>query len=155
MGIGETELGWMNMRKKSEKIKRSFYAPVAGFIGMKLVTIGRGRAVVTLKAKPHHENTVGTVHGGILCDLADAAMGYAFESSIPRERHGVTVEFKINFLHPAYAGDALHARALVVAHGRSLYYLECEIKNSKKVLIAKSSGTCKILSAMKVHRRRA
>ncbi len=138
------------MTRAAKKIKRRFYAPVANFIGMTLESAERGRSVVSLKAKCHHENSVGTVHGGILCDLSDAAMGYAFESILPQERRGVTVEFKINFLRPACAGDQLCAKAWILSHGKSMYYLECEIRNAKRDLIAKAACTCKILSVRKV-----
>lgn len=134
------------MKRAPKKVKQRFYAPVANFIGMQVASAERGRAMVRLQAKPHHENTVGTVHGGILCDLSDAAMGYAFESVLPQTRHGVTVEFKINFLKPARAGDRLCAKAWILSHGKSMYYLECEIRNAKKGLIAKAASTCKILS---------
>ncbi len=134
-----------------KKLKRNqsgrFEAPVAKRIGFRLVKAARGRAVVTLKAKRHHENTVGTVHGGILCDISDAAMGYAFESLLPENRRGVTVEFKINFLRPAFAEDHLYAKAGIISHGKTLYYLECDILNARKDLIAKAACTCKILGA--------
>ena len=49
--------------------------PVAKLIGFELAEAGDGRAVVTLEAGPQHTNPMGTLHGGILCDIADSAMG--------------------------------------------------------------------------------
>jgi hypothetical protein len=54
--------------------------PVGKLIGLKLLEAGDGRAVVTLEAGPQHTNPMGTLHGGILCDIADAAMGIAFNT---------------------------------------------------------------------------
>ena len=34
-----------------------------------------GRARIVLAAGPQHANPMGTLHGGILCDIADAAIG--------------------------------------------------------------------------------
>jgi hypothetical protein len=52
--------------------------PVARLIGFEAKEITEGRAAVTLVAGPQHANPMGTLHGGILCDIADAAMGMAF-----------------------------------------------------------------------------
>lgn len=46
--------------------------PIAHLIGFKAEEIGEGRAVVTLAAGPKHANPMGTLHGGILCDIADS-----------------------------------------------------------------------------------
>ena len=61
--------------------------PVARLIGFEVKDIADGRATVVLAAGPQHANPMGTLHGGILCDIADAAMGVAFartRSSDPR-----------------------------------------------------------------------
>jgi hypothetical protein len=55
--------------------------PVARLIGLKAKDIGDGRATVALSAGPQHANPMWTLHGGILCDVADAAMGMAFAST--------------------------------------------------------------------------
>lgn len=103
-----------------------------------------------MRAMRKHENTNGTVHGGILCDLSDAAMGYSFLTWLNHGETGVTVEFKINFLKPALTGDTLWASAKTLSRGKSLYYLECEIRNSRKELVAKAASTCKLTSRLLV-----
>src|ERR1700676_2143131 len=52
--------------------------PIARLIGFGAKDIADGRATVVLAARPQHTNPMGTLHGGILCDIADAAMGIAF-----------------------------------------------------------------------------
>jgi len=52
--------------------------PIARLIGFEAKDIADGRATVVLAAGPQHANPMGTLHGGILCDIADAAMGMAF-----------------------------------------------------------------------------
>lgn len=131
---------------KNNKKNKSYKSPAAKLIGFHVRSARRGCSAVTLKTLKRHENSIGTVHGGILCDISDAAMGYAFESMIPKDRRGVTVEFKINFLRPVFSGDAVTANAKIISHGNTLYYLECEILNVQKELVAKAASTCKILS---------
>src|SRR5580698_3898424 len=65
--------------------------PVARLIGFEAKDIGDGRATVTLSAGPQHANPMGTLHGGILCDIADAAMGIAFASTLAPEESFTTV----------------------------------------------------------------
>jgi acyl-coenzyme A thioesterase PaaI-like protein len=46
---------------------------VARLIGFEAKNIADGRATVILAAGSQHANPMGTLHGGILCDIADAA----------------------------------------------------------------------------------
>lgn len=129
---------------KSNAVMKLPLAPAAKLIGFKIARIKKGAVICTMKAMKKHENTNGAVHGGILCDLSDAAMGYSFLTWLPAGETGVTVEFKINFLKPALTGDVLWASAKTLSRGKSLFYLECEIRNSRKELVAKASSTCKV-----------
>ena len=119
--------------------------PVAKLIGFRVVKEKKGEVICEMLAKGKHRNPTGRVHGGILCDLADATMGYAFLSRIPASRTGVAVNFQISFLKGVMAGDHLRARAKTLSHGRSIYFMECEIKNGSGELVAKASSTCKML----------
>jgi uncharacterized protein (TIGR00369 family) len=71
--------------------------PVAHLIGFEAKDIADGRATVVLIAGPQHANPMGTLHGGILCDIADAAMGLAFANTLASEESFTTLELKINF----------------------------------------------------------
>ncbi len=117
---------------------------VARLIGFEAQEIANGRALVTLAAGPQHANPMGTLHGGILCDIADAAMGMAFASTLAPEESFTTVELKINFFRPVW-GARLKAEGKVVRRGRSLGYIECEITDEGGQLIAKAASTCLVL----------
>ena len=75
---------------------------VARLVGFEAKYVGEGQAVVTLSAGPQHANPMGTVHGGILCDIADAAMGMAFARTLAPDESFTTVELKINFFRPVW-----------------------------------------------------
>ncbi len=115
--------------------------PVARLIGFEAKEIGDGRATVTLSAGPQHANPMGTLHGGILCDIADAAMGMAFASTLGSGESFTTVELKINFFRPVREAQ-LKAESRVVRRGRNLGYVECEITDDTGRLIAKAASTC-------------
>jgi uncharacterized protein (TIGR00369 family) len=118
--------------------------PVARLIGFNLRSVERGRAVLDLEAGSQHWNPMGGLHGGILCDLTDAAMGIAYASTLSERESFATVELKINFLRPVKEG-LLVAEGWVVSGGRSLGYTEAEVRDQDGRLIAKASSTCKTL----------
>jgi uncharacterized protein (TIGR00369 family) len=118
--------------------------PVGKLIGFALVEAGEGRAVVTLEAGPQHTNPMGTLHGGILCDIADAAMGIAFNSTLGVAESFTTVELKINFFRPVWKAQ-LRAEGKVVRRGKTVGYVECEVTDEKGRAVAKASSTCLVL----------
>src|SRR2546425_6525225 len=92
--------------------------PVAKLIGFNLRSVKPGRAVLDLQAGPQHWNPLGGLHGGILCDLTDAAMGIAYASTLAEGETFATVELKINFLRPVKEG-MLIAEGWVVSGRRN------------------------------------
>ena len=115
--------------------------PIARLIGFEAKEIAEGRAIVMLEAGPKHANPMGTLHGGVLCDIADAAMGLAFASTLASGESFTTVELKINFFRPVW-NALLKAEGKVVRRGRSMGYVECEITDERGQLVAKASSTC-------------
>ena len=114
--------------------------PVAQLIGFRGAEAKDGRAVATFEATERHANPMGTLHGGILCDVADAAMGMAFASTLGQEESFTTLELKINFFRPVWHAK-LTAEAQVVHRGKTLGYVECEIRDENNKLIAKTTST--------------
>lgn len=115
--------------------------PVGELIGMRLKSVDSGRAVFEMQADERHHNPLGTLHGGIYCDLADAAMGYAYASTLADGETFTTVELKINFLR-AVRKATLIAEAKVVKAGSSIGYLECDVTDQSGRLVAKAASTC-------------
>ena len=126
--------------------------PVARLVGFKVKEITQGRATVLLAAGPQHANPMGTLHGGILCDIADAAMGVAFASTLAPDESFTTVELKINFFRPVWHAE-LKAEGAVVERGRTVGYVECNITDEQNRLIAKAASTCMVLRGEKASGR--
>ena len=118
-----------------------FPPPVAELIGVEVERAESGESVATMVAEERHSNPMGTIHGGILCDLADAAMGTAFFSTLEPGESFTTLELKINFLRPFWTGR-LVARARVVSRGRTVGMTECDVEDDGGRLIARASSTC-------------
>jgi uncharacterized protein (TIGR00369 family) len=118
--------------------------PIAELIGFTVEEIGNGRAVGLLQAGPEHANPMGTLHGGVLCDVADAAMGMAFTSTLAADESFTTIALSINFIRPVWKAQ-LRAEAHVISRGKTVGYLECEVKDGDGKLVAKANSTCFVL----------
>lgn len=119
-------------------------APVAELVGAFPVSYGEGKAVFEMEAGRRHHNPMGTVHGGILCDIADAAMGFAFATTLGPGESFTTLELKINFLRPVFEGK-LTAAAQVVHRGKTVGMVECQVSNAEGKVVARVSSTCSVL----------
>ena len=118
--------------------------PIATLIGFRPISLEPGVAVFEMQAGPQHANPMGTVHGGVLCDLADAAMGMAHASTLEEGATFTTVELKINFLKPVWSGR-LTATGRVVKGGRTIGLVECDVRDDEGHLVARASSTCMTL----------
>jgi uncharacterized protein (TIGR00369 family) len=118
--------------------------PVAELIGVDLVRADSGEATAQMEAGEQHSNPMGTIHGGILCDLADAAMGMAYYSTLETGESFTTLELKINFLRPFRTGK-LVAHGRVVSRGKTVGMAECDVADEDGRLIAKATSTCMTL----------
>ncbi len=87
---------------------------------------------------------MGTLHGGVLCDIADAAMGMAYGSTLEDGETFTTLELKINFLKPV-RNAVLQAVARVVKGGRTVGLVECDVTDDKQELVARATSTCMTL----------
>ena len=122
--------------------------PVARLIGFEARDIANGRATVVLAAGTEHANPMGTLHGGILCDIADAAMGMAFASTLETGESFTTVELRINFFRPVWQAQ-LTAEGTVVQRGGTMGYVECSISDEQNRLVAKATSSCMVLRDQK------
>jgi uncharacterized protein (TIGR00369 family) len=119
--------------------------PIADLVGFRPVSVEAGRAVFEMDADPaRHANPMGTVHGGVLCTLADTAMGMAYAASLSDGETFTTLELKINFLRPVWQGR-LTATGRVVQGGRNVGLTECDVTDAQGRLVARASSTCMIL----------
>src|SRR4030081_2543450 len=131
------------MLEQGQKVLRGelIPPPIARFLGFAVKSVEPGQAVFEMEADERHHNPMGTLHGGIYCDLADAAMGYAYAATLGEGETFTTVELKINFFRPVRKGR-LTAEARVVRAGANLGYVECDVKGGDGKLVARAASTC-------------
>ena len=117
-------------------------SPANRLIGSHLSDFGDGWAEVRLDITENVLNSFGTIQGGILCSLGDAAMGTAVVTTLDQGETFHTVNLTSMFCRPASKGQ-LRAEARVVHRSRSVASVECDIFGGDKV-VSRLSCTCVI-----------
>jgi uncharacterized protein (TIGR00369 family) len=136
-----------SMPLSGEDIMRQFLptSPYVAHLGMRLVSIQPGEAVLALPFSPELV-TIGTiVHGGALASLIDtAAMVAAWsDAPVPDKIRGSTVNLTVTYLAPANKED-LQATARVLRRGKSLVYVDVDVQGASSGAVAKGLATYKI-----------
>ncbi len=126
--------------------------PVAELVGFRLVEVELGQAVMEMDASARHANPMGTLHGGILCDLADAAMGIAMASTLEDSESFTTLDLTAKYFKPIWNAP-LKAVARVTKRTRTLGLIECEVTDEGGSLVAKSFSTCMVLRGQEAQGR--
>lgn len=119
-------------------------APPQGWmetLGARIAEAEPGRVVLELVAGPQHRHGGGVVQGGVITQIADAAMGMSLATFQPDGIWNTTVELKINFIRPAIEGR-LRAVGRVIEMGPSLLFSEADVFDERGRLIARASSTC-------------
>jgi uncharacterized protein (TIGR00369 family) len=118
-------------------------APVGTLIGFRLTGFENGVARFELQADSRHHNPMGGVHGGVLCDLADIAMGTAMAATLEEGEGFATVQLAASYLRPVKEG-LLIATARIVHRGRSVGHAEAEIVDAEGRGVARFTCVCAV-----------
>jgi uncharacterized protein (TIGR00369 family) len=118
--------------------------PIAVLVGFTAVRFEMGVAVMEMTAGPQHGNPMGTLHGGVICDLADAALGCAMATTLEDDESFTTLDLSAKFFKPIW-NARLRATARVVKRTRTLGLVECDVEDDKGSLVARLYSTCMVL----------
>ncbi len=115
----------------------------------KAEVIERGYFQSTVAIEEHHRQQDGFIHAGVMATMADHTAGYSAFTTVSEDFQILTIEFKINFLRPAF-GEALVCRSKVLREGGQIIISESEvfdIREGGAELAAKA-----MVTLMAVHR---
>jgi len=115
-------------------------------LGMELVEAGDGKASIRIRVGERFHNPMGTVHGGVMTDLADATMGIAVMTTLAEGESFTTLELKMNFLRPVVE-DEITSVAKVVHRGKTIALVESVLRNKAGKEVARGLATQMILHA--------
>jgi uncharacterized protein (TIGR00369 family) len=121
---------------------RFIYPPaIARTLGFNLLEVAPGTATMEIVADTDkHANPMGTIHGGVLCDIADAAIGTAHATTLDEDESFTSIDLQINFFRPFWNGR-IRAVAKPVNVGRKISRYVCDILRDDDKLVAQVTST--------------
>jgi uncharacterized protein (TIGR00369 family) len=118
--------------------------PIAKLLGFSATHVELGASTMALEAGERHANPMGTLHGGVICDIADAAMGVAFATTLEDDETFTTLDLTVKYFKPIWNAQ-LRASAHVVKRTRTLGLIECDVTDESGSLVAKLYSSCMVL----------
>jgi uncharacterized protein (TIGR00369 family) len=130
------------------------YPPaIARTLGFDVIDTGERNATIEIVTDlERHANPMGTVHGGVLCDIADAAIGTAHATGLGEGESFTSLDLQINFFRPVW-NDRLRAIAKPVHIGKTVSRYVCDILNTDGKLVAQVTSTVMTLRGEKASGR--
>ena len=120
--------------------------PFLKLLGVKLNKMSDGEGVVSLTIEEKHLNTWGTVHGGALLTLIDAAMAIAARAGDPDDRSVVTIELKNMFmLSPK---GSIRVIGTIVQRSVTMAFCEAKVFDEEDKVCCLATGTFKYFKKM-------
>jgi len=114
---------------------------ISKLLGFCITAIDKGQATLKMSTDPSiHGNQQGTVHGGLLSELADATIGTAHSTTLHTGESFTSIDLQIRFFRPVWK-STLTATARPIQHGRTITHYQCEIVREDGKLAALASGT--------------
>jgi uncharacterized protein (TIGR00369 family) len=110
-------------------------------LGARIAESEPGRVVLELEAGPQHRHGGGVVQGGVITQIADAAMGMSLATLQDDGMWNTTIELKINFIRPVVDGR-LRAVGRVIEMKNTLLFGEADVLDQQGRLVARASSTC-------------
>jgi uncharacterized protein (TIGR00369 family) len=137
----------------SEESHFAYPPPIARTLGFNLIEVGLGTATIEILTDPEkHANPMGTIHGGVLCDIADAAIGTAHVTTLSKGESFTSIDLQINFFRPIWK-DKIQAIAKPVNPGKTFSRYVCDIVRGDGKLAAQVLSTVMTLKGEKASGR--
>jgi acyl-CoA thioesterase len=106
-------------------------------LGMQVVQVGPGSALLTMTIRDDMLNGHDICHGGLIATLADSAFAFACNSY---NELTVASGFAIDLLAPGRAGDVLSARCTEVSKAGRTGVYDTEVTNQRGERVAVFRG---------------
>nr|WP_306293886.1 PaaI family thioesterase [Leifsonia sp. NCR5] len=116
--------------------------PITNLMSMRLTDVGPGTATFVCEPDESHYNPIGTVHGGLVCTLLDSALGCAVQTTLPQGQGYTSIEIKVNYLRPVYAGAGpLTCVAHVTKPGSRVAFADGVVTDASGKAVATATGS--------------
>lgn len=114
--------------------------PYLRHLGIEVVEIEAGKAVMKMPMRKELKQPYGVLHGGATASLIDSATAFAIIGSIGRDEKATTVDLTVHYLRPVTEGVCT-CTATVVRAGKRLITVSAEVHNESGKIIATALST--------------
>lgn len=135
----------MTPQERAQRVGETMFAAdraARETMGIEVLSVAPGRAVLRMAVKPLHLNGHQICHGGFIFTLADTTFAYACNSY---NRNAVAAGCSIEFLRPGQAGDVLTCEGVEqTLSGRHGIY-DMRVSNQKGEVVALFRGKSAVI----------
>ena len=139
-------------QERREFLEKDFRRGFIEFCGIQASQIEKGNFESLLKIGKNHKTQDNFIHAGVIATMSDHTAGYAAYTLVPHNIRILTIEFKINFLKPAY-GNTLKCKSEIISQGRQIIVAQStvfDIRETHDKLVSKSTITLMAIDADKL-----
>jgi uncharacterized protein (TIGR00369 family) len=147
----------MKMELTKERIRfleKDYSRGFIKFCGFQSSKIEKGHFESTLKIGENHRTQDNFIHAGLIATMSDHTAGYAAFTLVPDNIRILTVEFKINFLKPAY-GDKLKCKSEIISQGKQILVAHStvfDVRDTYEKMVSRSTITLMAVDADKLNK---
>ena len=130
-------------QKRIDFLAKDYSRGFIKYCGLQAITIKKGSFESQIYIGENHKTQDNFIHAGLMATMADHTAGYSAFTMVSEDYRILTIEFKINFLKPAY-GNALKCRSHVINKGKHIIVSESkvyDVRGKSEKLVAKGMVT--------------
>jgi acyl-CoA thioesterase len=116
--------------------------PFFCLMGIDIVSVGEGRAVLKMTVRPDMANGVGWLQGGLLAAIADEAMALSLYTLLSEGEGIATIAESTSFIRGIREGTII-AEGTVIKKGRRVAFMESVVRmdNTEKTILARTTAS--------------
>ncbi len=138
--------------ERRDFLEKDYQRGFIKFCGFQPSKIETGLFESTLKINENHKTQDNFIHAGLIATMSDHTAGYAAYTLVADDVRILTIEFKINFLKPAY-GNVLKCKSEIISQGKQIIVAQStvfDIRDTHEKMVSKSTITLMVLPAEKL-----
>lgn len=139
-------------QERLEFLEKDYRRGFIEFCGFQASKIEKGNFESTIKIGENHKTQDNFTHAGLIATMSDHTAGYAAYTLVPENIRILTIEFKINFIKPAY-GNALKCKSEIISQGKQVIVGQStvfDVRDTHEKMVSKSTITLMALDAHKL-----
>ena len=137
-------------------LEKDFCRGFIKFCGFQASKVEKGLFESTLKIGENHRTQDNFIHAGLIATMSDHTAGYAAFTLVPDNIRILTIEFKINFLKPAY-GNELKCKSEIISQGKQILVAHStvlDVRGIHEKMVSRSTITLMAVASSKLNKER-